>query len=364
MPFRGGYALAVLSGRTRDVIITSEPYETPSQALAPLGAGNAVLGYHDLASIRWIDGSRVLECRDGVDLRLIKSLPLCEACGELFMASCNFPDSVASVAVLGIRDEPSTSKPMLSAVIVSPATTNSWTVSCPVSFRPDTLSIAGVVNHADRDCRICVGMPAPDETPQSTRVAVYAFSAKDGRLIWVSWGLPGHLGFGTSLSAFPDINGDKVDEVLVGDPASLGLPKEGQRWGREEGSLVVLSGSDGAVLTTRESRLNAGQIGSLVSVRSTGPADPISVLTAGWLKSALGVSSAEVNLMEGADFRSRWAASLGSSRRIVALSRYEDVNADGEADWLVGGGGGNEADTDDRFLTCLSGKDGAVLWGM
>jgi VCBS repeat protein/FG-GAP repeat protein len=170
---------------------------------------------------------------------------------------------------------------------------------------------------------IAIGAPW-DDTVGIYAGAVRIHSGKDGSILATFLGANGDDLFGTSVARMPDLDGDGIDDLAVGAPAT-------HYAGPDYGSVYLYSGRSGALQRRIDapSLPNFGfQVGAIGDVDGDGIAD---------LYTGHGANGLEVNVVSGADGHeiTRITGS-GSEEFGASMSALDDVDGDGIRDLLVG----------------------------
>jgi hypothetical protein len=169
---------------------------------------------------------------------------------------------------------------------------------------------------------IAVGAPH-DASAGIDAGAVRIHSGKDGSILAKLLGANGDDLFGTSLARMPDLDGDGIDDLAVGAPAT-------HYAGPDYGSVYLYSGRTGA-LQRRVDAPAAPNFGFLVSAMNDVDGDGIADLGVDhW---GLG----EVDVISGADGHEiTRITGLQSEDFGIAMSALDDIDGDGARDLLVG----------------------------
>lgn len=185
------------------------------------------------------------------------------------------------------------------------------------------------------------------DTPGFARVV----SGADGSNLFTLNGTNNGDNFGVSVSGTGDLNGDGINDLIVGSDRNLG-------------SVQVRSGADGATLYTFTGDSLGDQFGSSVSDAGDVNGDGISDLIVGAFgddnNGSFSGSARVLSGQDGAvlhDFSGDSAGDqLGNS-----VSGAGDVNGDGFDDLIVGALGDDNNGVDSGTARVFSGLDGSVL---
>ncbi len=173
---------------------------------------------------------------------------------------------------------------------------------------------------------LLIGDPM-DSTSANRGGSVEARSSATGQLIWKSTGTRYRGFFGYSIDSIGDLNGDGISDVVVGEP----------RYSTRTGTAHLLSGSDGSSIARVPGTQNSGRFGTAVcgmgDLDQDGLPD-IAVSSPG----ILGVDSGEVQLISGANRSSLNVLTLPHLINVgESISAVGDMDADGSMDLLVFG---------------------------
>lgn len=218
-----------------------------------------------------------------------------------------------------------------------------------------TVDGAGDVNGDGFD-DFLVGSPGFRHPGFAPLGAVFVFSGQDGSLLIRHEGLGGIRFFGNAAAGIGDINGDGLNDILVGseDSGTVGMNQHGRVYVFSGATSTVLMEIDGVRQFQRFGRSLSGVgdldadgvpdflVGTMKDVNFSGEALAYSGATGLQLYAYDGIAS-------GDDFGN-------------ALSGAGDVNADGHADFLIGSPNTDFGGLNGRGSAYLySGIDGSLL---
>ena len=164
--------------------------------------------------------------------------------------------------------------------------------------------------------------------------------------------------FGRSVSGAGDVNGDGVDDFIVG---AVGDNNNGD----DSGSARVLSGSDGSVLHKFDGDSADDFLGFSVSGAGDVNGDGLADLIVGAFgDDNNGTSSGSARVLSGSDGSVLYNFDGDSTGDLFgrSVSGAGDVNGDGLADLIVGAFFDDNNGTSSGSARVLSGKDGSVLY--
>jgi len=184
--------------------------------------------------------------------------------------------------------------------------------------------------------------------------------AEEGGLIWFAEGSSVYEEFGFSLSRLPDLDGDEVDDLVVGAPGAR-PPNASSK--DATGSVVVLSGADGRVIF--HSLNNAtGRYGTLVAsagdINQDGFGD---IITSDPTAAVLGIRSGRAWVLSGqsGDLLHAFFGRTPHGRFGCSIDGAGDVDGDGKDDLIIGSHGADEGGYGAGAAEVLSGENGQRL---
>ena len=231
-----------------------------------------------------------------------------------------------------------------------------WTGTAATVHAGWTVAGAGDVN-GDGFADVLVGVPDDDPGARTNAGSAALLSGADGRLLLSIEGIGAGDKLGTSVAGAGDVNGDGFADVIVGAP----LADTGSR--SNNGSAVVVSGFDGAVLFVFQGAAAADEFGTAVAgagdldgdgfpdLAVGAPlADPAGRTNAGSVVVFSGASGAALFTIQGAVAGDRFGSAVAGGR---------DASGDGVPDLVVGA---PRASSLAGRVTLHSGATGATLF--
>ena len=182
-----------------------------------------------------------------------------------------------------------------------------------------------------------------EDTNGTNAGSVSAHSGVDGSVIWTAYGDGARDHMGASLAIIGDVNGDGIHDVAAGAP-------EDDNNGSNSGSVHVLSGADGSKITVIDGAANLDQMGSSVSSFGDINGDGIEEFLAGASlhDGGFGTDSGKLYVIDGATLVSIMyvEGGLAGDRMGWDCAGGMDYDADGIPDFIAGcvqyfAGGGN-----------------------
>jgi len=195
---------------------------------------------------------------------------------------------------------------------------------------------------------------APYENSFGGQVKVY--SGADSSLVMVLQS-PDAGHFGSSVAMVGDLNGDQVNDMVVGAP-------EFTVFGPDPGYAEVRSGADGDLIFHWEGTDNRGQFGSSVAdagdVNNDGVPD---IIVGAPLHDGAGTDSGLIRVFSGqdGDLIHTISGASGGDDFGRSVDGIGDVNSDGFDDFVVGAPGAGPG-TFRGQVRVFSGQDGSVLF--
>lgn len=220
----------------------------------------------------------------------------------------------------------------------------------------ESVRCAGDVNGDGIDDLI-VGA-ALDNKNGSNSGSARVLSGVDGTIVHLFEGDSANDTFGFSVSGAGDVNGDGFADLIVGAPGD-------DNNGADSGSARVLSGFDGSVLYNFDGDAAGDELGAAVSGGSDINGDGVADLIVGIRgDDNNGADSGSVRVFSGADGNMlyNFDGDSAGDEFGFSVSNAFDVNGDGFADVLVGASGDDNTGTDSGSARVLSGFDGSILY--
>jgi len=184
------------------------------------------------------------------------------------------------------------------------------------------------------------------------------FSGQDGSVLYTFYGDSGYNYFGVSVSGAGDVNGDGLDDLIVGAEGDANN-------GTHSGSARVFSGQDGSILYTFDGDSAEGYFGSSVSGAGDVNGDGLDDLIVGARDDDNnGTDSGSARVFSGQDggILYTFYGDSASDHFGCSVSGAGDVNGDGLNDLFVGAYGDDNNGTNSGSARVFSGQDGSILY--
>ncbi len=228
------------------------------------------------------------------------------------------------------------------------------------SYFGGAIASAGYVN-ADRTPDIIVGAWNSNNGTFYDSGAAYIFSGADGSLIRKFSGSGSNQRFGNSVAGIGDINGDFVDDQLVGIPFKyLG----GNGYG---GRAIAYSGSDGSIIHQWDGYIDGSTMGWSVSGADDLNGDGVNdaVISSAYANIGSKTQAGRVHVYSGADgsLIYQWD---GESRIDIfgsSVAGVGDMDGDGVGEVVVGAYNADRNGTDEEGAVYIySGATGSLIY--
>lgn len=222
-----------------------------------------------------------------------------------------------------------------------------------------SVSAAGDIN-GDGYGDVIVGANRASPGGRSWAGSAYVFSGSTGNLLWRFDGQAIGDDLGGSVSDAGDVNGDGIDDLIVG--ASTSSPGGDS----QVGAAYIFSGATGQLLWRLKGQVYSGRFGESVSgagdTNQDGHADVI--VGASGTGSGMYFLAGSAYVYSGATGQLLWQFDGQEIREFLggSVSGAGDVDQDGFADVLIGASGASVgAKTDAGTATIYSGATGKLL---
>jgi len=183
------------------------------------------------------------------------------------------------------------------------------------------------------------------------------YSGRTGKQLYSFKGSSNNDGFGVSVNAAGDVNGDGYADVIVG----AHLDDTG---GTDAGLAKVFSGKNGSVLYTFKGDGGGDRFGLTANGAGDVNADGYDDLIVGAYYTGTGTAPGYAKVFSGKDGKLLYKLKGSSNRDYygVYVAGAGDVNKDGYDDVVIGASFDDTKGTDSGRAQVVSGKDGTVLY--
>lgn len=215
-------------------------------------------------------------------------------------------------------------------------------------------SVAGVGNtnpSIDSADDYAVGAAFDSSGSQNTRGKVFVYSGATGTLRWSVLGDAAGDELGTSVGGGHDVNGDGVDDVIVGAP-------RGDANGGSSGYALVLSGVDGSELHRVNGQSGNQRWGSSVIIpgQLNPGVDALADFVVGSVNGVKAYSGANGNVL--------WTLNGLTQNDVygISIATLGDVTGDGIPEIIVGASQGNFLFPGSGYVEVRNGASGALVF--
>jgi hypothetical protein len=205
-----------------------------------------------------------------------------------------------------------------------------------------------------------LGAPCSEVSGMSRAGSVFVRSGADDSLLFQLDGNYPDALFGQAVASIPDVNGDQLDEILIGAPGSSPSGKTGA------GEAFVYSGANGTMLASFQGEHGGDSFGHSVAHAGDVNHDGMPEILVGALTTDVGfrANCGTAYLFSGSSHQQIWRVDGAHSNDFLgrSVSGAGDINGDGCADIILGAPG---SDPDNKSFAgsafVHSGADGSLL---
>lgn len=181
---------------------------------------------------------------------------------------------------------------------------------------------------------LLIGAPSADLAGLDQGGSVYVYSGRTNLLIRRLDGTDTHGRFGHAVASCGDLNGDGVDEILVGAPGT------GNALAPDYGAVYVFSGSDGTLLHSILEGTRPSKFGWALDRTGDTDGDGFCDFLVGAPKEDVGPDAARgvVRVFSGSDFSTLFTleGSHAEAHFGHSVAGDSDFNGDGNPDFIIG----------------------------